>query len=44
MLPVGEQSLIINESDFSIVITRCAHTGVVNIVRRAIEMLKVLGM
>jgi 7,8-dihydropterin-6-yl-methyl-4-(beta-D-ribofuranosyl)aminobenzene 5'-phosphate synthase len=39
MQPVGEQSLVIDEGDFSIVITGCAHPGIVNIVKRAIEML-----
>ena len=39
MMPIGEQSLVIDEGDFSIVVTGCAHPGIVNIVRRAIEML-----
>jgi len=39
MEPIGEQSLIIDEGEFSIVITGCAHPGVVNIVKRAIEVL-----
>ena len=39
MTPIGEQSLVIEEGDFSIVVTGCAHPGIVNIVRRAIEML-----
>ncbi len=39
MHPVGEQSLVIDEGDFSIVVTGCAHPGVVNIVKKAIEML-----
>ena len=40
MMPVGEQSLIIDEGDFLIVITGCAHPGVVNIVKEAINLLK----
>jgi len=39
MHPVGEQSLVIDEGEFSIVITGCSHPGIVNIVKRAIEML-----
>lgn len=39
MMPIGEQSLVIDEGDFSIVVTGCAHPGIVNIVQRAIEML-----
>ncbi|WP_457564688.1 MBL fold metallo-hydrolase [Caminibacter sp.] len=39
MMPIGEQSLVIDEGDFSIVVTGCAHPGIVNIVRRAINML-----
>ena len=39
MMPVGEQSLVIDMEEASIVITGCAHPGIVNIVRRAIEML-----
>ncbi|WP_457559929.1 MBL fold metallo-hydrolase [Caminibacter sp.] len=39
MMPIGEQSLVIDERDFSIVVTGCAHPGIVNIVRRAINML-----
>jgi len=39
MLPVGEQSLVIDMGEFSIVVTGCAHPGIVNIVRRGIEML-----
>jgi len=39
MHPVGEQSLVIDEGEFSIVVTGCSHPGIVNIVKRAIEML-----
>jgi len=39
MEPVGEQSLVIDEGEFSVVVTGCAHPGIVNIVRRAIQML-----
>ena len=39
MEPIGEQSLLIDEGDFSIVVTGCAHPGIVNIVKRAIEIL-----
>ena len=39
MEPIGEQSLIVDEGEFSIVITGCAHPGIVNIVKRAINML-----
>ncbi|WP_024790759.1 MULTISPECIES: MBL fold metallo-hydrolase [unclassified Lebetimonas] len=39
MHPIGEQSLVIDEGEFSIVVTGCAHPGIVNIVKRAIEML-----
>jgi 7,8-dihydropterin-6-yl-methyl-4-(beta-D-ribofuranosyl)aminobenzene 5'-phosphate synthase len=39
MMPIGEHSLVIDEGDFSIVITGCAHPGIVNIVRRGVEML-----
>jgi len=39
MEPIGEQSLVIDEGEFSIVITGCAHPGIVNIVKRAINML-----
>jgi len=39
MMPIGEHSLVIDEGDFSIVVTGCAHPGIVNIVTRAIEML-----
>jgi len=39
MEPVGEQSLVIDEGEFGIVITGCAHPGIVNIVKRAINML-----
>jgi len=39
MQPIGEQSLVIDEGEFSIVVTGCAHPGIVNIVKRAIEML-----
>jgi 7,8-dihydropterin-6-yl-methyl-4-(beta-D-ribofuranosyl)aminobenzene 5'-phosphate synthase len=39
MEPIGEQSLVIDEGEFSIVITGCAHPGIVNIVKRAIHML-----
>ncbi|EDM23602.1 MBL fold metallo-hydrolase [Caminibacter mediatlanticus] len=38
MEPIGEQSIIIEEEDFLIVVTGCAHPGVVNIVQRAIDM------
>ncbi|QCT93862.1 MBL fold metallo-hydrolase [Caminibacter mediatlanticus TB-2] len=40
MEPIGEQSIIIEEEDFLIVVTGCAHPGVVNIIKRAIDMLK----
>ena len=36
---IGEQSLIIDEGEFSVVVTGCAHPGIVNIVKRAISML-----
>jgi 7,8-dihydropterin-6-yl-methyl-4-(beta-D-ribofuranosyl)aminobenzene 5'-phosphate synthase len=39
MEPVGEQSLVIDEGEFGIVVTGCAHPGIVNIVKRAIEIL-----
>jgi 7,8-dihydropterin-6-yl-methyl-4-(beta-D-ribofuranosyl)aminobenzene 5'-phosphate synthase len=39
MTPIGEQSLVIDVKEASIVITGCAHSGIVNIVQRAIEML-----
>jgi len=39
MESIGEQSLIIDEDEFSIVITGCAHPGIENIVKRAIDML-----
>ena len=39
MEPIGEQSLVIDEGEFSIIITGCAHPGIVNIVKRAINML-----
>ena len=39
MEPVGEQSLVIDEGEFSVVVTGCAHPGIVNIIRRAIQML-----
>ena len=40
MEPVGEQSLIIDEGEFCVVVSGCAHPGIVNIVKRAIETLK----
>jgi 7,8-dihydropterin-6-yl-methyl-4-(beta-D-ribofuranosyl)aminobenzene 5'-phosphate synthase len=39
MEPIGEQSLVIDEGEFSVVVTGCAHPGIENIVKRAIEML-----
>jgi len=36
---IGEQSLVIDEGEFSVVVTGCAHPGIVNIVKRAISML-----
>jgi len=39
MEPVGEQSLVIDKEEFGIVITGCAHPGIVNIVKKAINML-----
>ena len=39
MEPIGEQSLVIDEGEFSIVITGCAHPGIVNIVKKAKSML-----
>ncbi|WP_456479507.1 MBL fold metallo-hydrolase [Nautilia sp.] len=39
MEPVGEQSLVIDEGEFGVVVTGCAHPGIVNIVRRAKEIL-----
>ena len=35
-----EHSLLIDKDDFGIVITGCAHPGIVNIVKRGIEVLK----
>jgi 7,8-dihydropterin-6-yl-methyl-4-(beta-D-ribofuranosyl)aminobenzene 5'-phosphate synthase len=40
MMPVGEQSLIIDEGDFGVVITGCAHPGIVNIVKKSREILQ----
>ena len=37
--PVGEQSLVINEEEFGIVIVGCSHPGITNIVKRAKEIL-----
>ncbi len=39
MEPIGEQSLVIDGGEFSIVLTGCAHPGVVQIVQTAIDML-----
>ena len=39
MHPIGEQSLVIDEGDFGIVITGCAHPGITNIVKRAKDIL-----
>lgn len=38
--PPNEQSLIINSTDGLIIITGCAHPGVVNIVKKAKELMK----
>ncbi len=35
MEPVGEQSLVIDEGEFGIVLTGCAHPGIAQIVRKA---------
>ena len=39
MHPVGEQSLIIEEEDFGIVVVGCSHPGITNIVKRAKEII-----
>ncbi len=39
MHPVGEQSLIIEEEDFGIVVVGCSHPGITNIVKRSKEII-----
>ena len=39
MHPVGEQSLVIDEGEFGIVVVGCSHPGITNIVKRAKEIL-----
>ena len=39
MHPVGEHSLVIDEGDFGIVVVGCSHPGIVNIVKRAKEII-----
>ena len=39
MHPVGEQSLVIDEGEFGIVVVGCSHPGIVNIVKRAKDIL-----
>ncbi len=39
MHPVGEHSLVIDEGDFEIVVVGCSHPGIVNIVKRAKEII-----
>ena len=39
MYPVGEQSLVIDEGEFGIVVTGCSHPGITNIVKRAKDIL-----
>ena len=39
MYPVGEQSLVIDEEDFGIVVVGCSHPGITNIVKRAKDIL-----
>ena len=39
MHPVGEQSLVIDEGDFGIIVLGCSHPGIVNIVKRAKDIL-----
>ncbi len=40
MEPVGEQSLIVDMGNYGAVITGCAHPGIIEIVKRAKEVLK----
>ena len=39
MLPIGEQSLVIDEGEFGIVVVGCAHAGITNIIKKAKEIL-----
>ncbi|MEO1927714.1 MAG: MBL fold metallo-hydrolase [Nautiliaceae bacterium] len=39
MEPIGEQSLVIDEGEFGVVVTGCAHPGIVNIVKEAIKII-----
>ena len=39
MHPIGEHSLVIDEGDFGIVVVGCSHPGIVNIVKRAKEII-----
>jgi len=39
MHPIGEQALIIDEGEFGIVVVGCSHPGIVNIVKRAKDIL-----
>ena len=39
MHPIGEQSLVIDEGEFGIVVTGCSHPGITNIVKRAKDIL-----
>jgi len=39
MHPIGEQSLVIDEGEFGIVVVGCSHPGITNIVKRAKDIL-----